>query len=54
MDPRMRCGNEAFEKRVRHVWFALELRMKLARDEKRMLRQLNNFYQLPIWSEAAK
>src|SRR5438045_1008755 len=50
----MSCGDEPFEKGVRLVWFAVELRMKLAGDKEWMLRQLDDLYQFAIGSKAAK
>ena len=45
----VRRGDEPFEERVRLVRFALELRMKLARNKEWMILQLDNFHQFSVW-----
>src|SRR5437764_10550478 len=52
--PLMSRGDEPFEKRVRLVRFAVELRMKLAGDKEWVLRQLDDLNQLAIRSKAAE
>src|SRR6185436_17795740 len=47
-------GDETFEQRVRLVWFALEFRVELAGDEKRMIFQLDYFHQLSIRGKPAE
>src|SRR5882724_510947 len=47
-------GDEALEERVRLVWFAVELRVKLTRDKERVLRQLDDLDQFAIWSKTAE
>ena len=54
MNSRVRCRDKAAEERMGLVGFAVEFRMKLARDEKRMLGQLNDFNQLAVRSVAAE
>src|SRR6476659_636360 len=44
----MRRGDEPPEQRMRLVRFAVEFRMELAGNEKRMFCQLYNLHQLPI------
>ena len=51
---RVRGGDEALEQRVRLVRLAAELGMKLARDEERMLRQLDDLHQPPVGRLAAE
>jgi hypothetical protein len=41
---RLRRGDEPLEQRVRLVRFAAELRMELAPDEERVLRQFDDFH----------
>src|SRR5882724_4945518 len=54
MQPRVRRRNESLEQRMWLVRFTVEFRMKLARDEKWMLRQLNHLDELPVRRQAAK
>ena len=44
----MRGGDEALEQRVRLVRLAQKFRMKLARDEKRMVLEFNDLDQLAV------
>ena len=54
MNALVRRRDKTLEQRVRLVRLALELRMKLARDEKRMPGQLDDFHQLAIRGKAAE
>jgi hypothetical protein len=49
MDVIMASGNESFEQRMRLVWLALELGMKLARNIKWMVLQFDHLHQLRVW-----
>ena len=50
----MRRGDEALEERMRRVGFALEFGVKLAGDEKRVGRKLDEFHQFSIGGRAAE
>jgi hypothetical protein len=54
MQPRVRGGDEAFEKRMRLVRLAQKLRVKLAGDEKGMILEFNDFNQLAVGRQAAE
>src|SRR5258708_3865876 len=54
MDMVVARSDEALEKRVRPVGFALEFRMELAGDEKWMVFQFDDLHQLPVGRKAAK
>src|SRR5256885_971860 len=49
----VRRGDEGFEQRMRLVRLAQELRVKLAREEKRVVRQLDDFDELAVGGHAA-
>ena len=47
-------GDEALEKRMRLVRLAVEFRVELARDEKRMVRQFDDFDEFAVGRVAAE
>lgn len=53
MQLRVRCCNKSFEQWMRLVRFALEFRMKLRRNEERMIGQLDYFCEFSIRCVAA-
>lgn len=50
----VRGGDETLEQRMRLVRLAQKLRVKLARDEKRMVLEFNDFDQLAVGRQAAE
>ena len=54
MNPLMRGGNETFEQRVRHMRLAQKFRVELAGNEKRVVRDLNDFHQLAVRGQPAE
>ena len=50
----VRRRDETFEQRMRLVRLAQEFRMELARDEKRMVLQLDHFHQFAVRRQAAE
>src|SRR5215207_9181123 len=47
-------GDKALEQWVRHVRFTMELGVKLAGNEERVLRHFDDLHQLAVWREPAK
>src|SRR5437773_12422958 len=54
VNSRMGRSNKPLEQRMRLVRFDLEVRMKLAGDKRRMLRQFDDLHQLAVGREAAE
>ena len=54
MQMRVAGRDESFEERMRLARLALKFRMKLARDKKRVIRQLNYFNQFAIRGRPAE
>ena len=54
VDVLVRGGDKTFEQRMRLVRLAQKLRVKLARNEKRMVLEFNDFDQLAVGRQAAE